>query len=88
MTDASGIQIQTAENSEPTRAEHVAWCKKRALEYVTAGDLKQAMASMGSDLNKHDETRNHEGMQLGMMLLTTGGLSTPAEMGRFINGFN
>jgi hypothetical protein len=39
-----------------TREEHLAWCKERALEYADRGDLKNAVASMGSDLNKHPET--------------------------------
>jgi hypothetical protein len=71
-----------------SRAEHLAWCKKRALEYVDVGDVNQAFASMGSDLRKHDETRNHAGIELGMMLLMSGRLSSPAEMRTFIEGFN
>lgn len=38
-----------------SRAEHLAWAKQRALEYVDAGDLKNAVASMGSDLGKHPD---------------------------------
>ncbi len=72
----------------PTRTEHLAWCKQRALKYVDAGDLPQAMASMGSDLNAHPETQRHSGMELGMMLLMGGQLGSPAEMRRFIEGFN
>ena len=71
-----------------TRSEHVAWCKQRALELVDAGDLNGAFASMGSDLNKHPETQNHAGVQLGMMMLMGGFLSTPQEMRKFIEGFN
>jgi hypothetical protein len=41
-----------------TRAEHLAWCKQRALEYVDRGDLAQALASMISDLGKHPDTRS------------------------------
>jgi len=73
---------------EITRAEHLAWCKQRALEYVDANDLTQALASMGSDLNKHDETRNHAGMEIGLMLKLNGHLNTAHEMRRFIEGFN
>ncbi len=36
-----------------TRAEHLAWAKQRALEYVNAGDNRGAVASMASDLLKH-----------------------------------
>jgi hypothetical protein len=42
-----------------TRAEHLAWCKQRALEYLDAGDLVNAMASMGSDMSKHPGTRGY-----------------------------
>lgn len=38
-----------------TRDEHLAWAKKRALEYLDAGDLLNAVASIGSDLDKHPE---------------------------------
>ena len=72
----------------PTRAEHLAWCKQRALEYVDAGDLSQAMTSMVSDLNAHPETLRHSAMELGMMMIMGGQLGTPAEMRRFIEGFN
>lgn len=71
-----------------TRAEHLAWCKARALEYVAAGDNEQAFASMASDLNKHPATEGHSAIQLGMMLMMGGHLSTPDKMRDFINGFN
>lgn len=71
-----------------TRDEHLAWCKRRALEYVDVGDLAQAFASMGSDLEKHPETARHSGIQLGMMLLMGGRLDTAAQMRKFIEGFN
>jgi hypothetical protein len=38
-----------------TRDEHLKWCKKRALEYLEAGDVHSAIASMMSDLKKHEE---------------------------------
>lgn len=71
-----------------TRQEHLAWCKERALEYVDNGDLKNAYASMISDLRKHPETENHIGMELGMNLLMIGELKTCEEMRKFIEGFN
>ena len=74
--------------SEITRQEHLLWCKKRALEYVEAGDNGQAFASMASDLRKHPDTENHPGIQLGMMQMICGLLNTPAEMRKFIEGFN
>ena len=71
-----------------TREAHLAWCKQRALEFCNINDLQQAFASMGSDLNKHEETANHVGIKLGMMLLMSGKLSTVTEMRKFIEGFN
>lgn len=70
------------------RKEHLDWCKKRALEYVDAGDLTNAWASMASDLRKHSETEGHAAIELGMMMLMTGQLSTQEKMRKFIEGFN
>ena len=74
--------------NETTRQEHLEWCKKRALEYCDAGDTKNAWASMASDLRKHPETENHSAIKLGMMMLMSGHLNSPAEMRKFIEGFN
>lgn len=70
------------------RAAHLAWCKKRALEYVDNGDVQNAFASMASDMGKHPETQGHAAIELGMMQLMAGMLQSPDEMRRFINGFN
>lgn len=67
-----------------TRAEHLAWCKQRALEYLP-DDPQQAFTSMASDLSKHEETRGHVGIELGAMLLLTGNVR---DMRDFIEGFN
>jgi hypothetical protein len=37
--------------------EHLAQCKKTALAYVDRGELADAVASMGSDIQKHPETK-------------------------------
>ncbi len=74
--------------SQPTRAEHLVWCKKRALEYCDAGNVTDAFSSMCSDLGKHDETRGHIGMELGMRLMMIGDLNTADKMRKFIEGFN
>lgn len=39
-----------------TAAEHFAWARGRAMEYVEAGDGGNAMASLVSDLSKHPGT--------------------------------
>ena len=70
------------------REEHIQWCKDRALEYLNAGELTEAFTSMVSDLRKHDETKNHAGIELGMMLLFGGHLDDKTEIEKFINGFN
>ena len=75
--------LALATGSAPSsRAEHLAWCKQRALEYCDAGDVDQAFASMASDLGKHPETEGHMGIQLGMTQLMGGMLSSPAQMRR------
>lgn len=71
-----------------TREEHLQWCKQRALQYVDRGDAMNGLTSMFSDLDKHPETKDHKGTQIGVMLMMTGALSTPAEARRFIEGFN
>lgn len=71
-----------------TRAEHLAWCKQRALEYCDLGDTNQAFASMASDLGKHYETQGHIGIRLGMTMMLGGHLNSAQEMRNFIEGFN
>jgi hypothetical protein len=71
-----------------TRAEHLAWCKERALAYADRGDKVNAIASMCSDLRKHPETENHAGAQLMVMLAMTSKFDQPGELRKFIEGFN
>lgn len=71
-----------------TRAEHLQWCKDRAIEYLDKNDLQGAFMSMMSDLRKHEETADHSAIELGAMLMFNGHLSTQEEMRRFIEGFN
>lgn len=70
------------------RSEHLQWCKDRALEYVENGDTKNAIASMTSDMSKHEELADHLALELGMMLLLGGHLSTTHQMREWIIGFN
>jgi hypothetical protein len=71
-----------------TRDEHLAFCKKRALEYAAIGELQNAIISMMSDLRKHPETEDHSGIVLGVVLMASGRLSTRHDVEKFINGFN
>lgn len=72
-------------------AEHLAWAKERALEYVDT-DPAMAFTSLVSDLRKHPDLADHGGIELGGMLLlgghlsTRGHLSTPAAMREHIEG--
>ncbi len=72
--------------AQMTRAEHLAWAKSRALEYVDAGDLSQAVSSMGSDLSKHPECGINASVGvLGIMKAKTG---DSAGVRRWIEDFN
>jgi uncharacterized protein YejL (UPF0352 family) len=86
MSTPSSAEIHDA--ATPPRAEHLAWCKQRALQYVDVGDVQNALASMISDLRKHPDTEDHSGMALGMVLAMNGHLSTERQMREFIEGFN
>jgi hypothetical protein len=67
-----------------SRAEHLKWCKQRALELLTAGDRYEAVASMLSDLGKHPETSSSQ--MIGIMLAST--VYSDEDARRFIEGFN
>ncbi len=72
-----------------TRAEHLRWCKDRAVEYIDRGDLQGAFASMVSDVMNHPETEHHATTnQLGMSQMMAGLLGTPAAMRHWILGYN
>lgn len=71
------------------RGEHLAWCKRRALEYLDAGDSRQAFTSMLSDLHKHPELENHIGNKIGVgFMMLPGWIDNPVEVRRWIVGFN
>ena len=65
------------------KAEHLAWAKERALEYLP--DVSQASASFISDLNKHDDLRGHPVVELFGMEMFAGTLNEP-ECRRLIEG--
>jgi hypothetical protein len=69
------------------REEHLEWCKKHAFEYLDIGDIANALASFGSDMSKHDETKDHPVIELGMTLLRMGKL-TISEARKLIGGVN
>lgn len=69
-----------------TRDEHVEWCKKRALEYLPHDPLS-AMTSMMSDMEKHEDTKNHAGNKIAVQFMLIGKLSTADEVRKFIEGY-
>jgi hypothetical protein len=73
-----------------SRAEHLAWCKERALEYARAGELKNAVTSMMSDIQKHDGTRLEDQAlaALGMVAIFDVELGDRAAIIKWIEGFN
>lgn len=72
------------ETTMMTRAEHLAWCKQRAMEYVAAGDYDQAVASMLSDLGKHPETASAQ--KTGFLMI--GMVRDQRTATEFVQGFN
>ena len=70
-----------------TREEHLQWAKDRALEYVATGSLQEAVASMVSDLSKHEEMNG-----AASMLMSLGMREAIADnalgVRRWIEGFN
>jgi hypothetical protein len=70
------------------RAQHLEWCKKRALAYVDQGYLQQALNSMRSDLAKHPKTADHPNIETGELLAIAGLLSTTQEVRHYVEGFN
>jgi hypothetical protein len=69
------------------RDEHIEHCKKTALEVLETGSIQDAIASMGSDLSKHPETKNSAGQELCAMFILAGLINTKDEAKKFILGF-
>lgn len=71
-----------------TRQEHLNWSKARALKYLDSNDIKNAIASMLSDLSKHEGTKDHPAILLMGMLVRTENLETEKQVRDFIKGFS
>jgi hypothetical protein len=69
------------------RAEHLAWCKQRALDFLCDGDLPNALASMLSDLDKHPDTKYPASGFLAILGIQIVIRDDAAEMRRWIEGF-
>ncbi len=74
-----------------TRAEHVKWCKERAWQEYNyyapkegeATGRRNAIASMLSDLSKHEETAGMQQMAFAISMTVT---DRPS-LAKFIDGF-
>lgn len=87
-----------------SRSEHLAWCKQRALAYLAPPpdlphpgwlvleakpeQLRDALASFLSDMSKHEGTRDHPALGLGLLelMLPTG--HKTQRLKQWIEGFN
>jgi len=67
-----------------TRSEHIAWCKSRAREYLRRGDPVDAVASMVSDLTKHEETKKLAESTAFMVIWSAQSMDAAT---RFVEGF-
>lgn len=68
-----------------TRQEHLAWAKKRALEYVDRGELQLALDSLISDLGKHPETHDPYWAESAIVKWMDGKICSDETMRAFIN---
>ena len=79
-----------------TRAEHLAWCKQRALNELSRADvndeeaIRNALASFGSDCGTHPETKHHEQTlaALSLPMIMGGHIKSRPQMEAHIKGFN
>lgn len=71
-----------------TRDEHLALCKKRALEYLDRGDMNNAVTSMLSDLTKHSDTKRIGETMAGYGIFLLLQKRDSREIRKFIEGFN
>lgn len=53
-----------------TRAEHLDWCKRRAIELLDRGLAAEALASFQSDVLKHEDTAKIAGGIMGSLGLS------------------
>lgn len=71
------------------RETHLEFSKQRALDILEKQkDPTEAWTSFLSDMQNNEETRDHMALELGMMLMVGGGLSTVPAMKKFIEDFN
>jgi hypothetical protein len=70
-----------------TLDEHLAWCKRRANEYIATGDVRQAVTSMMIDLEKHPDTRRAITPEIALLAFDVMLSDNPDYARRFIEVF-
>lgn len=71
------------------RDKHVKWCKTRAMELVSRGDLLGGVTSMMSDMDKRDDTKLGPALTpLGLIAAISATKGDREFVERFITGFN
>jgi hypothetical protein len=70
-----------------TREEHLAWCKRRALQYIDRGEIAEGLKSMISDMEKHPQTSCPELHTLTVGLMAIGDLDTVDKARRHVEGY-
>jgi hypothetical protein len=83
-----GLVGADAAEPQTERQRHLAWCKKRALEYLDRDDLPSAVASMLSDLRKHPDTAGSASGGLGIIGMMEAASGSEQAVERWIEGFN
>ncbi len=71
-----------------SRAEHLEWCRERALAELDVGPrgVVTAIASIQSDLRKHPDTRDHGAILLAAMMQVAGQLENSRQVREFLEG--
>jgi hypothetical protein len=70
------------------RAEHLQWCKDRAIELLDLGEYANSIALMVSDLGKHPDTQNHPALNVTIRILIADQPLTENKIRKWIEGFN
>lgn len=71
-----------------TREEHMQWCKERAHRELKECGAGSAIASMASDIMKHDETKMAPEMMGALIMAVSLDSGNPTAVARWIDGFN
>jgi uncharacterized protein YfeS len=70
------------------RDAHLSWAKARALAYLEAGDILNAVNSMLRDCDKHFDLATHPDLMIGVMSLANWiNNDATADVRRWIEGF-